>query len=219
MFGGKDSNFRMGTGARFYFQHDAQMLAGERVSLFDDEAGPPFYASTSRGLVLALSNANRPARARVSLHTKLALAESEGSVQTLGNGDAFVGFGSTPFFAEFSAVGALRYEATLPVDAGSYREYVFPWSATPPTKPLAAARRLSATESTCSRAGTARPRCSAGRCSRAVAGRHDAGNARGTAGVRDRDPDQHAGQSSACASRRRPQGARDLGDGDGLGAA
>ncbi len=59
--------------------------------------------------------------------------------------DAFVGFGSTPFFAEFSAVGALQFDASLPVDDGSYREYVFPWSATPETKPPAAARRLSAT--------------------------------------------------------------------------
>ena len=145
--GGKDSSFRMGAGARFYFQHDAQMLAGDRVSLFDDEAGPPFYASTSRGLVLALDLKRHTARLAqgYSLHTKAALAESEGSEQTLGNGDAFVGFGSTPFFAEFSTVGALEYEATLPVDDGSYREYVFPWSSTPETKPLAAARRLSAT--------------------------------------------------------------------------
>jgi hypothetical protein len=145
--GGKDSSFRLGRGARFYFQHDAQLLPGDRVSLFDDEAGPPFYASTSRGLVLTLDLTSHTARLAhtYSLHTKLALAESEGSFQTLSNGDAFVGFGSTPFFAEFSAIGALQYEATLPVDDGSYREYVFPWSATPPTKPLAAARRLSAT--------------------------------------------------------------------------
>jgi hypothetical protein len=146
--GGKDSTFKLGSGARFYFQHDAQMLPGDRVSLFDDEAGPPFYASTSRGLVLALDLKRHTARVAhgYSLHTKLALAESEGSEQTLSDGDAFVGFGSTPFFAEFSAVGALQYEATLPVDDGSYREYVFPWSATPHTKPVAAAKRVRGNE-------------------------------------------------------------------------
>ena len=141
--GGKSSSFKLGRGARFNFQHDAQMLPGNEVGLFDDEAGPPFYASTSRGLVLALNLKRRTARVahQYSLHTKAARAESEGSEQTLPNGDAFVGFGSTPFFAEFSTTGALQYEATLPVDDGSYREYVFPWSATPHTKPVAAAVR------------------------------------------------------------------------------
>ena len=52
--GGKASSFRLGPGARFYFQHDAQMLPGNRVSLFDDESGPPNEARSSRGLILAL---------------------------------------------------------------------------------------------------------------------------------------------------------------------
>jgi hypothetical protein len=140
--GGKDSSFRMGAGARFYFQHDAQMPARDRVSVFDDEGGPPFFAKTSRGLVLMLDPRRHTARVAhaYSLHTKAALAESEGSEQTLSDGDAFLGFGSTPFFAEFSGAGALQYEATLPTDDGSYREYVFPWSATPSTKPVAAVR-------------------------------------------------------------------------------
>ena len=45
--GGKASTFKLGRGARFYFQHDAQLLSGGRVSLFDDEAGPPFEAPQS----------------------------------------------------------------------------------------------------------------------------------------------------------------------------
>ena len=48
--GGKASTFRLGRGARFYFQHDAQLLRGDRVSLFDDEGGPPRKATSSRGL-------------------------------------------------------------------------------------------------------------------------------------------------------------------------
>jgi hypothetical protein len=142
--GGKASSFKLGPGARFHFQHDAQMLGSDEVSLFDDEGGPPAYASTSRGIVLALNTQKHTAKLvhQDSLHLKSALAESEGSFQTLPNGSSFVGFGSTPYFADFSNTGAVQYEATLPVDDGSYREYVFPWSATPPTKPLAAAERL-----------------------------------------------------------------------------
>ena len=69
------------------------------------------------------------------------LAESEGNMQALPNGNEFVGFGSAPFFSEFSAAGALRFDASLPTDDGSYREYRFPWSATPKTRPAAAAQR------------------------------------------------------------------------------
>jgi Arylsulfotransferase (ASST) len=142
--GGKASSFKLGPGARFYFQHDAQMLGTDEVSLFDDEGGPPFYASTSRGIVLALNTKRHAAKLvhQYSLHSKAALADSEGSFQTLPNGSSFIGFGATQFFADFSTTGALQYEASLPDDDGSYREYALPWSATPKTKPVAAAVRV-----------------------------------------------------------------------------
>jgi hypothetical protein len=142
--GGKSSSFKLGPGARFHFQHDAQMLGSDEVSLFDDEAGPPFYASSSRGIELTLNTRKHTAKLaqQDSLHLKTALADSEGSFQSLPDGSSFVGFGSTPYFADFSTTGAVRFEATLPVDDGSYREYVFPWSATPPTKPVAAVKRV-----------------------------------------------------------------------------
>ena len=38
--GGRGSNFRLGPGAQFYFQHDARMLRKGRISMFDDGAGP-----------------------------------------------------------------------------------------------------------------------------------------------------------------------------------
>jgi hypothetical protein len=142
--GGKASSFKLGTGARFYFQHDAQMLGTDDVTLFDDEGGPPFYAKTSRGIELALNAKRHTAKLvhQYSLHTNAALADSEGSFQTLPNGSSFIGFGATQFFADFSTTGALQYEASLPVDDGSYREYALPWSATPKTKPVAAAVRV-----------------------------------------------------------------------------
>jgi Arylsulfotransferase (ASST) len=140
--GGKASTFRLGRGARFWFQHDARMLPNGQISMFDDEAGPPQKAPASRGLILALDQRRRTARVvreyRRSGHTS---AQSEGSVQRLANGNVFVGFGSTPFFSEFSATGRLRFDASLPQDDGSYRILRFPWTATPRTLPDAAARR------------------------------------------------------------------------------
>jgi hypothetical protein len=140
--GGKASTFRLGPGARFWFQHDARMLPNGQIGMFDDEAGPPQKAPASRGLILALDQRRRTARVvrqyRRSGHTS---AQSEGSFQRLPGGNAFVGFGSEPFFSEFSATGRLVFDASLPQDDGSYRTLRFPWSATPRTLPDVAARR------------------------------------------------------------------------------
>ena len=140
--GGKASSFRMQPGSRFFFQHDASMLPGNRVSLFDDEAGPPIKASSSRGLILALDLRHHTARVARQYHRPdgAPVANSEGSFQTLPGGNLFVGFGSTPFFSDFSPSGALLFDARLPTDDGSYREFTFPWSATPTTRPKAVAR-------------------------------------------------------------------------------
>ena len=143
--GGKASDFRLGPGAKFWLQHHAQMLSGNRVSVFDDQAGPPQKAPASRGLVLALDLRRRTARVVRQYHRAPdTSAQSEGSVQQLPGGDAFVGFGSTPFFSQFSATGRLLFDASLPEDDGSYRVYRFNWTGTPSTLPAIAARRVDA---------------------------------------------------------------------------
>jgi Arylsulfotransferase (ASST) len=139
--GGKASSFRMGRNTRFYFQHDAQ-LAGDRLTLFDDQGGPPFYAPSSRGLVLTLDMRRHTAKLVAQYRRpQNTLADSEGSFQTLAGGAKFLGFGSEPFFSAFSATGALTFDATLPKDDGSYRAFTYPWSATPPTRPALVAKR------------------------------------------------------------------------------
>jgi hypothetical protein len=143
--GGKASSFRLGPGARFYFQHDAQLLSNQRVSLFDDEAGPPDFARSSRGLILALDERRHTATAvrqylRPGHDT---LADSEGNVQTLTTGEVMLGFGASPFFSQFAPTGRLLFDAALPVDDGSYRTYRFPWNATPTTRPAVVASRRS----------------------------------------------------------------------------
>jgi hypothetical protein len=143
--GGKASDFRMGPGARFWLQHDARLLPGGRVSLFDDEAGPPQKAPASRGLILKLDHHRR--RATVSAEYRRSpttSAQSEGSTQLLPGGDVFVGFGSTPYFSQFSAGGRLLFDAKLPDGDGSYRVERHVWNATPATLPLAAARAADA---------------------------------------------------------------------------
>ena len=60
--GGQDSSFEMGPGAGFNLQHNAQMLGGGQIGMFDDEAGPPMFAPSSRGLILQLSKDGRKAK-------------------------------------------------------------------------------------------------------------------------------------------------------------
>jgi hypothetical protein len=142
--GGKASNFRLGRGARFYFQHDAELLPDGQISMFDDEAGPPQEAPSSRGLILTLNQRRRTASVAREFHRPgTTSSESEGSLQILPGGNVFLGFGSESFFSEFSATGRLLFDARLPADDGSYREFRFGWSGTPATRPAVVVRRLS----------------------------------------------------------------------------
>src|SRR5262249_9708438 len=135
-------SFRLGPGARFNFQHDAEMLPGNRVSLFDDEAGPPQKAPYSRALILKLDLRRHRATVADAFHRATdTSAQSEGSVQSLAGGNVFVGFGSTPFFSQFAADGRLLFDASLPQDDGSYRAYRFAWHGRPATAPVAAVQR------------------------------------------------------------------------------
>ncbi len=144
--GGKASSFRMGAGARFHFQHDAHMLPGYRIGLFDDEAGPPIYATASRGLILTLDRRRHRATVAAQFHRGgPSLAQSEGSFQSLPGGDALVGFGAGPWISQFSARGRLLFDASLPVGDGSYRSLRFPWHATPHSRPALVVQRTSPT--------------------------------------------------------------------------
>lgn len=145
--GGKASGFRMEPGSRFYFQHDARLLPGDRVSLFDDQGGPPFEARASRGLVLQLNPRRHTASVSRQYHRPgHTLADSEGSLRALAGGKELVGFGSEPNFSIFSQRGRLLFDATLPVDDGSYRVFGAPWVATPRARPSLSAKRISSTQ-------------------------------------------------------------------------
>lgn len=147
--GGKKNQFKLGTVAQFYFQHDVR-LEGNRLTLFDNESGPPFHGF-SRGLLLRLNVAAKKANlVRTYTRPEGTIAGSEGSVQTLRHNDVMVGYGATRYLAEFSKApegstqkGTELFEAQLPLGDGTYRVLRFPWSATPKTLPAIAAVRES----------------------------------------------------------------------------
>jgi hypothetical protein len=61
----------------------------------------------------------------------------------LPNGNVFVGFGSEPYFAEYSRSGKLLFEGELPGSDLTYRATLQPWVGLPLSPPVGAARTTS----------------------------------------------------------------------------
>ncbi len=133
--GGKKSDFSMGPGTRFAWQHDARLLPGGRLSLFDNEADPP-YAKQSRALVLRVDMANhRVEVARADTHPAGLLSGSQGDTQVLPDGHVFVGWGANPNFTEFDRNGNVIFDAHFKQGADSYRAYRLAWTGRPNDPP------------------------------------------------------------------------------------
>ena len=138
--GGKHSTFSLGPGVRFAWQHDAELLPGPVVSVFDDEDSPR-EATQSRALYVALDFKQRRATlVRQLIHPGTPiLSPSQGNAQPLPGGDELVGWGQAGFVSEFAETGALLFDMRLPPLSNSYRAYTFPWSGQPSAAPSIAA--------------------------------------------------------------------------------
>jgi outer membrane protein assembly factor BamB len=138
--GGRRSDFAMGRGTVFAWQHDAREHAGGTLLSLFDNGGSPRVQPQSKGLVLALDTR----RMEASLHRAYAnrpamRAHALGSLQLLPNGNALVGWGTEPYFTEFDAAGEQIYQAKLPRGGQNYRTLRFRWTATPAAPPDLAA--------------------------------------------------------------------------------
>jgi EmrB/QacA subfamily drug resistance transporter len=150
--GGKRSNFTLGPGAEFQWQHDVRLQSGSIVSLYDDHCcqltgGGTYVSPTgpSRGLVLSLDQRARTATL-VAQYGRDGGFTSDymGDTQPLANGNVFVGFGSEPYFAEYSRSGKLLFEGELPGSDLTYRATLEPWVGLPLSPPVGAARTTGA---------------------------------------------------------------------------
>jgi hypothetical protein len=138
--GGKRSSFRLPRSARFAWQHDAHRQPDGTVTIFDNHASPR-VGRESRGLVLALDPGHKRAQlVRQYTHPRPVVAGSQGTMQVLPNGNAFLGWGARPYISEFSRDGRLLFEASFPSSDESYRAYRFPWIGRPSTPPSVATR-------------------------------------------------------------------------------
>jgi hypothetical protein len=145
--GGKKSDFEMGEGTRFSFQHDARRLPDDTISIFDNgttvfHGSVPKAVEESRGIVLGLDEQKmRASLVREYTHPDKMYADAAGNVQLLPNGNVFIGWGRALASSEFSKDGELLFDARLPPHNRSYRYFRFPWSGRPTSRPAAVAER------------------------------------------------------------------------------
>jgi hypothetical protein len=138
--GGKRSDFTMGPGANFAWQHDARRQPDGMLTIFDNGASPA-VEKLSRGLILDLDEQQMSATLVRQYTRPPILAGSQGSVQLLDAGNVFIGWGESPHVSEFDRDGRLLFDATLGSKYQSYRAFRLPWSAQPAEAPALAVRR------------------------------------------------------------------------------
>jgi Arylsulfotransferase (ASST) len=129
--GGKRSSFTMAPGTRTAWQHDPRALANGSISIFDNGASPSVHGQ-SRGIVVDLDpRLKSAALASQLIHSPRLLADSQGNMQALANGDWFTGWGQAPYFSEFNAAGQLLFDAHFPGRTQCYRGFRFVWTGLP----------------------------------------------------------------------------------------
>jgi Arylsulfotransferase (ASST) len=133
--GGKRSNVKLGSGAAIAYQHDAHELANGTITVFDNGAVPKIHPQ-SRGLTLKIDpTAKTDTQVGQLTHSPALSAGSQGNFQMLPNGNAFIGWGSEPYFTEYSPTGQVLFDAHLSARNQSYRGYRSSWVGTPGDPP------------------------------------------------------------------------------------
>jgi hypothetical protein len=144
--GGTKSDFVLGPGVAFAWQHDPEPIDAHTFRLFDNEAAPAVLPH-SRVITLQYDLRHRTASLVQSIeHPEGLSAPSQGNSQALDNGDTFVNWGALGRFSEFDAAGELLFDASVPAGYDNYRAYRSPWHGQPDTRPTAVAQ--SATDGT-----------------------------------------------------------------------
>ncbi|MGE4428260.1 MAG: arylsulfotransferase family protein [Solirubrobacteraceae bacterium] len=145
---GRKSDFKMGDGAAFRWQHDALAMPDGTLTVLDNHA---FSAkekeekgAESRGIVLKLDEKKGTATlVQEYRRPGGALGPTQANMQTLPNGNRMVGWGGeTPRLTEFTAAGEVALDARFErTPTESYRAYKQRWVGRPTDDPAIASRR------------------------------------------------------------------------------
>jgi len=132
--GGKMSTFDMGLGTRTDYQHDARYHDNGIITIFDN--GRVKKNEPSRGIVVEIDEDAMSARlVGEYTHPDKIFSDTQGNLQILPNSNVFMGWGSEPYFCEFSKDGELLFDASFPSELESYRAFRFPWKGQPQDEP------------------------------------------------------------------------------------
>jgi len=141
--GGKRSDFTLGPGVRFAWQHNPLPAGANTIRLFDNENnGEPGgrVMARSRVIWIHLDTATMTATlVKAITHPAALSVPTQGNAQALDNGDTFVGWGQLGRVSEFDPQGRLLFDATLPASDDTYRGYRFQWTGHPDNLPTAIA--------------------------------------------------------------------------------
>jgi hypothetical protein len=137
--GGSHSGFKLGSGTRFYWQHDAEFQPGGLISVFDNGSDPP-KEKQSRGLLLAPNSAAHSVTLvrQYTNPTSTLLASSQGNLLSLFGGNWLMGYGGLPNFTEYNAAGHVLLDGTLGKNVQDFRTYLSAWSGVAPGSPSVA---------------------------------------------------------------------------------
>ena len=142
---GKKSDFTMGPGSEFYWQHDTRPHGPSTLTVFDDgyDGVLPKNENESRALILNIDFSKMLVTlVRQFTHPhELVLAKAMGNAQLLPGGGMFVGWGTNPYFSEFSPDGKLIMDGQLIKGDPTYRSFIGDWLGHPTELPAVAARR------------------------------------------------------------------------------
>lgn len=136
--GGKESDFVLGPGVHFAWQHDVEWHSGNLLTIFDNESPPP-EAKQSAGLVLQVTETAKTVTLLHAYHYpgEDLLVGAQGSVQFLPGGDVFMGWGLQPYFTQYHHDGTAVLKGKFKKQ-NSYRAYRVPWTGTPTEPPAIA---------------------------------------------------------------------------------
>ncbi len=132
--GGRKSDFAMGPGTTFGYQHDARRQDDGTLTIFDNSSTPPI-AKYSRALVLRLDEKAMTATlVHAYIHPDKILSPHQGNEQRLPDGHVVVGWGGEHYVTEYTADGQALLDGHLLV-GDTYRAFRFPWAGRPTDRP------------------------------------------------------------------------------------
>jgi hypothetical protein len=138
--GGKKSDFALGAGLPFAWQHDAVSVDAHTIRIFDNESNGVPVLPNSRVIWVNHDDTAMTANVVQSIVHPAGLSVlAEGSAQGLANGDTFVEWGILGRYSEFDPTGQLLYDVSEAPGYSSYRGYRFAWAGLPSTSPTATA--------------------------------------------------------------------------------